>query len=113
MVKLAKHVSAYLRGVALLILALLFPLIVIIMIANFFVARYPGTNAWRMIWAGVAAVELTFLASAAVQWKRAWDLTVNRPGRRRLAVILVVLAVVLLGGVVVLIAANIRNTCDC
>lgn len=107
------YLEAYLRGIGLLILALFFPLIVMITIASVFVGVNVSADVWRVIWIGTAAAELALLALAAFQWKRAWALTLNHPNRRSIAGFLVALAVVLLAGVVVFIAVNINDTCGC
>ena len=109
----ANYGWAYLRGVAILSFALVFPLIVLGTIATFFVGVNVGDDAWRAIWLGIAAVELTLLALAAIQWKRAWVLTRDHPNRRRLAGVSLVGATVFLGAVAVFIMLNIGNTCEC
>jgi len=111
--KPATYGWAYLRGVAILAVALFLPLIVIGTIGTFFVGVKVGQNAWRGIWAGLAAAELMLLAAAAVQWKRAWALTLHHPRRHLLAGFSLMLAAVFLGAIVIVIVLNIRNNCEC
>jgi hypothetical protein len=104
---------AYLRGVGLLLFALLLPLIIMGTYAAFFARANVGETTWRLVLVATAAVELTLLALAAIEWRHAWVLMVDQPNRVRIAGLLVALSGVLFGGVIALIAMNLRSTCSC
>jgi uncharacterized membrane protein len=104
---------AYVRGLGLLLLALLLPLIIMGAYAAFFARAHVSEATWRLVLVAAAAVELALLALAAIQWKHAWALMLDQRNRGLIAGFLVALSAVLLGGVVALIAMNLTNTCSC
>jgi hypothetical protein len=107
-----RYVGPFLRGIALLALALFFPILVLIVIGAVFVGMNIARDTWPSIWLGVAAGSGPLLVAGAFQLRRAWVAMRDHQRRERLVAQLVAAGVIALAAFVVFILANIRNTCE-
>ena len=104
------YLVPFFRGVALLVAALLFPVLVFVVFApSFLGGSVSDPTAWILWVIGVG--EPALLAIAAVQWRRAWALSHDQPRRMLLVAVSVSAAVLVLARVVVFILSNLRTNC--